>query len=312
VATGVLFPRADLGEPQIAPFPGSATAKVRGSQPRTGMPLYVALSRMPTSDGPAHLGVGCAPLEASAPGRKNLTLHPAIDAARLRDRRELLKTFDAARRNVDAQAQAGDLDLLDQQAFQVILGNGARDAFNLTRESQRVVDRYGPGLGEQLLVARRLCEAGVAFVTIEWAGGRRYGWDNHRGVFDFLRTNLPILDRAVAAFVDDVAQRGLVKRVLLVVLGEMGRTPQVNANAGRDHWPQVMFVLLAGGGLKMGQVIGRSSAKGEFPQDRRFVAGDLLATLYHVLGIDPSLQFLNAGGRPIPILGDGRPIEELV
>jgi uncharacterized protein (DUF1501 family) len=92
----------------------------------------------------------------------------------------------------------------------------------------------------------------------------------------------------------------------------MGRTPQVNANAGRDHWPQVMFVLLAGGGLKMGQVIGRSSAKGEFPQDRRFVAGDLLATLYHVLGIDPSLQFLNAGGRPIPILGDGRPIEELV
>jgi hypothetical protein len=312
VATGVLFPRADLGEPQIAPFPGSVTAKVRGSQPRTGMPPYVALSRMPTSDGPAHLGVGCAPLEASGPGRKNLTLHPAIDAARLRDRRELLKTFDAARRNVDAQAQAGDLDLLDQQAFQVILCNGARDAFNLTRESQRVVDRYGPGLGEQLLVARRLCEAGVAFVTIEWAGGRRYGWDNHRGVFDFLRTNLPILDRAVAAFVDDVAQRGLVKRVLLVVLGEMGRTPQVNANAGRDHWPQVMFVLLAGGGLKMGQVIGRSSAKGEFPQDRRFVAGDLLATLYHVLGIDPSLQFLNAGGRPIPILGDGRPIEELV
>jgi len=312
VGTGVLFPPADLGEPQIAPFPGSVAAKVCGNHSRTGMPPYVALSRMPTSDGPAHLGVGCAPLEASGPGRKDLALHPATDAARLRDRRELLKTFDAARRSVDVRAQGGDLDPLDEQAFRVILGNGARDAFDLRRESQRVVERYGPGLGEQLLVARRLCEAGAAFVTVEWAAGRRYGWDNHRGVFDFLRTNLPILDRAVAAFVDDVAQRGLAERVLLVVLGEMGRTPRVNANAGRDHWPQVMFVLLAGGGLKMGQVIGRSSSKGEFAQDHRFIAGDLLATLYHVLGIDPSLQFLNAGGRPVPILGDGRPIEGLV
>jgi hypothetical protein len=308
----VLYPPADLGAPQIAPFPGSVAAKVRGNHPRTGLPPYVALSRMPTSDGPAHLGVGCAPLEASGPGRQDLALHAAVDRARLRDRRELLKTFDGARRRLDARGETGDLGPVEQEAFRVILGNGARDAFDLTREDARVVNRYGPGLGEQLLVARRLCEAGAGFVTIEWAGGRRYGWDNHRGVFAFLRANVPVLDRAVAAFVDDVSQRGLAERVLLVVLGEMGRTPRINPSAGRDHWPQVMFVLLAGGGLKMGQVVGRSSAKGEFPQDRRFGAQDLLATVYHVLGIDPGLQFTNASGRPLPILTDGRPVAELV
>ena len=312
VATGVLFPPADLGEPQIAPFPGAVAAKVRGNDPRTGMPPYHALRRMPTGDGPAYLGAGCAPFEAHGPAREDMVLADAA-AGRLSDRRALLAAFDTLRRDLDARGKLAALDHIEQQAFQLLLGRKARAAYDLGREDRRVVERYGPGLGEQLLVARRLCEAGAAFVTIEWGGtGGRYGWDNHRGVFDFLNRNLPVLDHAVATFVGDVAQRGLANRILLIVMGEMGRTPKVNERAGRDHWPQVMFALLAGGGLKMGQAVGRSSARGELPVTRPLGARDLLATLYHVLGIDPSLPFTGSSGRPLPILAGGRPIAELV
>jgi hypothetical protein len=314
VATGVLFPPADLGEPQIAPFPGAVVAKVRGQKnPQTGMPPYHALHRMATGDGPAYLGVGCAPFEGRGPARRNMTFQAGLSAGRLRDRRALRRAFDTVRRNLDTAAPMKALDSVERQAFALLLGRKARDAYDLGREDRRVVDRYGPGLGEQLLTARRLCEAGAGFVTVEWSGsGKRYGWDNHRGVFAFLDRNLPELDHAVAAFVEDVAQRGLSDRILLVVMGEMGRTPKVNPFAGRDHWPQVMFALLAGGGLKMGQAVGRSSSRGETALTRPLGARDLLATLYHVLAIDPKLQFVNATGRPLPVLADSQPIAELV
>lgn len=313
VATGVLFPPADLGEPQIAPFPGSVVARVRGPDPHSGMPPYHALRRMPTSDGPAYLGVGCAPFEGQGPARRNMSLQAGITTDRVRDRRALLRAFDGLRRDLDTSGAMAALDDIEQQAFQLLLGKKARDAYDLGREDPRTVDRYGPGLGEQLLTAQRLCEAGAAFVTIEWSGsGLRYGWDNHRSVFPFLDKNLPALDRGVAAFVEDVAQRGRSGEILLVVMGEMGRTPKINERAGRDHWPQVMFSLLAGGGLKMGQVVGRSSARGEVPVTRPLGARDLLATLYHVLGVDPKSQFTDSSGRPLPILADGQPIAELV
>ena len=131
------------------------------------------------------------------------------------------------------------------------------------------------------------------------------------GGANLLRSKLPILDRAISAFVEDVAQRGLAERILLVVYGEMGRTPKINANAGRDHWPQVMFTLFSGGGLKMGQAVGKSSPRGETCLTQPFGAQDLLATLYQVLGIDLKLQFNNNSGRPMPILSVGRPIGEL-
>jgi hypothetical protein len=313
VATGVLYPPADRGEPQIAPFPGAVTARVRGSHPRTGLPPYIALTRMPTGDGPAYLGVGCAPLEASGPGRRNLSLRAGVSVGQLRDRRRLRQTFDTLRRDLDAAGTMAALDRVEQQAAELLLGRAAEHAYDLTREDPRVVARYGPGLGERLLLARRLCEAGAAFVSVEFSGsGRRYGWDNHRGVFDFLRGNVPELDHAVAAFVEDVSQRGLAGRILLVVMGEMGRTPRVNQFAGRDHWPQVMFAALAGGGLRMGQVVGASSARGEYPATRPLGARDLLATVYHVLGIDPAQSFRDASGRPHPVLADGQPIAELL
>jgi hypothetical protein len=313
VATGVLFPPADLGEPQIAPFPGSVVARVRGTNPTTGVPPYHVLHRMPTSDGPAYLGVGCAPFEGKGPARENLGLRPGLSVDQLRDRRALLRSFDTIRRDLDASGTMAGLDAIEQQAFQLLLGKKARDAYDLGLEDRRTVERYGPGLGEQLLTARRLCEAGAAFVTIEWCGrDKPYGWDNHAGVFTFLDRHLPILDHAVSAFVEDVSKRGLSERILLIVMGEMGRTPKVNERAGRDHWPQVMFCLLAGGGLKMGQTVGQSSARAEVPITRPLGARDLLATLYHVLGVDPKLSFTNNSGRPLPILADGEPIAELI
>lgn len=313
VATGVLFPPADLGEPQIAPSPGSVLARTRGVDPRIGMPPYHALSRMPVGDGPAYLGVGFAPFEAQGPARENMSLPAGMTVERVGDRRALSKAFDHLRRDLDAGGTAAALDDVERQAFQLVLGAKAREAYDLGREDRRTVDRYGHGLGEQLLLARRLCEAGAGFVTVEWTGtGKRFGWDNHKDVFPFLDRNVPELDHAVAAFVEDVHQRGQSDRILLVVMGEMGRTPKVNERAGRDHWPQVMFCVLAGGGLKMGQAVGRSSERGEVPVTRPLGARDLLATLYHVLGIDPKTQFAGSGGRPLPVLTDGEPITELV
>lgn len=313
VGTGVLHPPADRGEPAIAPHPGSVAARVRGSHPATGMPAYLSLHRWPTSDGPAYLGVGCSPVEATGPGRGNLRLADGLDLASFQERRRLRQTFDQLRRDLDTRGIMHGLDDFERQATQLLLGQSAADAFDLSREDPRTLDRYGPGFGAQLLTARRLCEAGAAFVSIEWSGdGQRYGWDNHTRVFEFLPRNVPVLDHAVSAFVEDVRQRGLDQKILLVVCGEMGRTPRINERAGRDHWPQVMFVLLAGGGLRMGQVVGQSSRGGETVVDRRFGARDLLATLYHVLGIDPRQQYLDLTGRPIPLLADGEPIAELI
>ena len=313
VATGVLHPPADLGAPQVAPFPGSVAARVRGTHPRTGMPPYVSLHRMPTSDGPAYLGVGCSPFEVGGPASDDLSLPLGVDVARLSDREGLLVDLDRLHRHVDARGDVEGMDVFQRQAMSLILGHEAQEAFDLNREHPSVLTRYGDGLGRQMLLARRLCEAGASFVTIEWGGNNpRYGWDNHRGVFNFLRPNLPLLDHAVATFIEDVAERGLSERILLVVMGEMGRTPKINANAGRDHWPQVMFALLSGGGLKMGEVVGQSSDKGETCLTTPLGARDLLATIYHVLGIDRTLSFVNDAGRPMPLLADGRPIPQLL
>lgn len=313
VATGVLHPPADLGAPQIAPFPGSVAARLRGVHRRTGMPPYISLHRMPTADGPAYLGVGCAPFEAGGPATENIGLATGLDLHRLQDRGQLRTEFDRLRRRADTQGLMDGVDDFQRQAMALVSGQTARDAFDLQRENPKVVERYGEGLGRKLLLARRVCEAGAAFVTIEWSGrGTRYGWDNHRGVFDFLRFALPALDHAVATFIDDVHQRGLSERILLVVMGEMGRTPKINDFAGRDHWPQVMFALFSGGGLKMGQVIGQSSATGSAALTAPYEAPDLLATIYHVLGIDLALEFTNANGRPLPIISRGRPIAGLI
>ena len=184
-----------------------------------------------------------------------------------------------------------------------------KEAFDLAREPESVRQRYGPGLGQELLLARRLCEAGAGFVTLN----NGY-WDFHSGLIPGCNSLCPPLDHAVAAFMDDVEARGLSDDILLVVTGEFGRSPRVgsDANAGRDHWAPLNDALLIGGGLRMGQAIGDSDARGGQPRTRPITPGDFFSTVLHVLGIDPRIQYTHPSGRPMYMVEDGRVMSELV
>src|SRR5262249_9463212 len=168
-------------------------------------------------------------------------------------------------------------------------------------------DRYGPGLGQQLLQARRLCEAGVGFVTISFGG-----WDMHGNIAQGMKSLGPKVDQAVSAFVEDTWDRGLNDDILLVITGEFGRTTRINNSAGRDHWAPLSTLALAGGGLKMGQVVGESSAKAEVPKTTPITPQHLMATVFHVLGLPQDLHYKDPSGRPVPMIDGGRPIAELV
>ena len=188
--------------------------------------------------------------------------------------------------------------------------DSATAAFDINKEPSKLRDHYGRNdLGQSCLLARRLVESGVTFVTVQ-AGG---GWDTHGNNFTELKRRLlPQYDAAITGLVSDLHDRGLSDDVLVISFGEFGRTPKINKDAGRDHWPGAMSILYAGGGLKMGQMIGSTSARGEYPKDRRYTVPQVLSTVYHVLGIDPAQTFLNGSGRPMYILDDREPVSELL
>jgi uncharacterized protein (DUF1501 family) len=189
-----------------------------------------------------------------------------------------------------------------------VTGADARRAFDLNQESDAVRDRYGRDTyGQSALLARRLVEAGVRFVTIH-----NGGWDHHSNIQAGMKSRLPTMDRSIGVLIADLAERGLLDQTIVCVMGEFGRTPKVNASAGRDHWGNVMSVLLGGGGLRGGQVVGASNNNGERPAERPLKPADVLVTIYRQLGIDLQTQFLNHAGRPIPVSNGGQPIEELL
>lgn len=285
---------------------GSIVARVRGTNhPVTGMPTYVRFNPIRSGiDGASFLGPAYAPFDPAGQALKNLSL--AVPEDRLDDRRALLTSLDRMSNVVDRSGLMEGLDKFEEQAFNLVLG-GAPAAFDLTREKRKTVARYGKGFGEQMLRARRLCEAGCGFVTLQYPG-----WDMHQQIKSAMEKRSPELDRAVAAFVEDVHERGLADDILLVVTGEFGRTPKINRNAGRDHWAPLSTLALSGGGLKMGQVVGESTPKAEVPKSNPIRPQDLMATVFHVLGLDPQLQFTNQAGRPVYMLEDGRPISALV
>jgi hypothetical protein len=303
VMTGYDYPAADNGAAPIKPGLGSVLARYRGTTGPGGLPTYVRFRDI-LADGPAWLGPPYAPFDLAGKARDNMTLRDGLD--NLEDRRSLLKAFDTARRDTDRSGLMGGLDAFEAQAFDLVLGK-AKDAFDVSREDPKLRDRYGPGLGERLLLARRLCESGVGFVTVHYGG-----WDMHGSIERGFRQQGPVVDQAVSAFVEDLADRGLDRDILLVVTGEFGRTPKLNTAAGRDHWAPLSTLALAGGGLKMGQVIGESSARAEAPKSRPVSPQDLTATVFHVLGIPPDLHYTDPGGRPVPMLDGGKPIHELV
>jgi hypothetical protein len=312
VMTGTDHPPADNGLPQIKPSIGSIAARVRGTNNlRTGIPTYVRLAGV-YADGPHWLGPAYAPFDVGGQAQNNLNLRLALD--RLGDRRNLLKTFDGIDRAIDRTGLMSGLDSFDRQALDLILGR-AKESFDLQREDPKTRDHYGAGtagLGERLLLARRLCEAGCGFVTLQYSNSNQ-GWDMHNQMLPQLKQACPPLDRAIAVFLEDLAHRGLSERILLVITGEFGRTPRINGDAGRDHWGPLCTLALAGGGLKMGQVIGESSAKAEVPKTSPIYPRDLMATIFHVLGIDAQQQYLDPSGRPQFLLPEGaQPIAELV
>jgi hypothetical protein len=304
VMTGYNFPPADAGIAQVKPGLGSVVARHRGAtNPATGLPTYVRLSGT-YGDGPAWLGAAYAPFDTSGNARRNMNLSVAQD--RLADRKTLLTTFDTLDREIDRSGLVQGLDSFEAQAFDLIKSK-AKDVFDTARESPRTRDLYGPGLGQQLLMARRLCEAGVGFVTLHFGG-----WDMHGAIAQGMKQLGPQVDRACAAFVEDCADRGLDRDVLLVVTGEFGRTPRINGSAGRDHWAPLSTLALAGGGLKMGQVVGESTAKAEVPKTTPIRPQDLMATVFHVLGVPQDLQFKDPSGRPTSMIDGGKPVAELV
>ncbi|MCA9204802.1 MAG: DUF1501 domain-containing protein [Pirellulaceae bacterium] len=304
VMTGYDDRGIDNGGLPSRPSLGSIVSRSRGANnPLTGMPTYVRMGGI-TADGPAFLGTAFAPFDPAGQARRNMSL--VVDKVRLDDRRSLLKEIDTVSREADRSRLMEGLDAFEQQAFNLVLSK-SQQAFDLKYEDPRVVERYGRGLGERLLTARRLCEAGCGFVTVEYGG-----WDMHGNIKQGLEQRGPELDQAVAALVEDMSQRGQDEDILLVVTGEFGRTPKVNGGAGRDHWAPLSTLALAGGGLQMGQVVGESAAKVDVPKSTPIGPQDLMATVFDVLGLDRRMQFVNNSGRPTYMIENGKPIEELV
>jgi len=294
------------------PSLGSVVARLEGAR-RPGMPAYVGIPDAPAFGQAAYLGPAYNPLGlAGDPARQarpaNLEIPQGLTFDRLDDRRSLLAQLDRIERERDASGMMEAMDRFTANAYEMATGPRARQAFDLDREDPKTRDRYGrTSIGQGCLLARRLVEAGTTFVTVT-----EPGWDHHTEVFPQCRRKLPALDAAIAGLVEDLHQRGLNEQVLVLVWGEFGRTPRINGSGGRDHWPDCMSVVLAGGGIPTGLTLGATDRKGERPIERPLRPEDLLRTVYFVLGIDSQREFLNEAGRPLPILNQGQPIAELL
>jgi hypothetical protein len=305
--------------------------RVRGLR-ADGLPQYVGIPRQPFMTRPTYLGLSHRGFDTGDPSvpiyaPPGLRLAAGTDAARLGGRKRLVEHFDDARRRLDRELAAAPAEKFREAALRMLTNPGVARAFDLSRECPRLRDRYGRHLwGQSCLLARRLAEAGVAVVTIDALAPEPgtplyFSWDDHANAqpgWDLakgMRWRAKYMDQAFAALVEDVHQRGLGRKVLVVAMGEFGRTPRLgvaNGCLGRDHWPQAMSALVSGGGLRMGQVVGSTNARGEYPQERPLAPQDLLATIYRHLGIDPRREFLDSAGRPTSILWSGRPIGELL
>jgi hypothetical protein len=288
----------------MQPSIGSIAARQFGTtNPITGIPTYVRMNNI-SSDGPGWLGTGYSPFNPNGPAVKNMA--SIVPEERFSSRRELLNSLDTINRTADNSGKLDGMDAFEQQAFDLVRGT-SRDAFNISKADPKERSRYGKGLGETLLTARRLCEAGCAFVTVSYGG-----WDMHGGIVQGLKGRAQQMDQGIAALIEDLDERGMLEDTLVVITGEFGRTPKINAKGGRDHWGRLCTLALAGGGLKMGRVVGESSDKIEVPATTPITPQDLMATIFHMYGMDPRLQFVNNQGRPVFLIEDGTPIAELI
>jgi hypothetical protein len=311
------------------PFFGSIATKVLGSR-QPGMPANVAIPYAmsigirPGYFGGNYLGSQDNPFETEGdPNQekyqvKDLGLAAQLTVDRLSDRRSLLGHFDTLRREVDRSGKLEALDQFDRQAYEMVTGDKARKAFDLSHEDAALRERYGRHTwGQSTLLARRLVEAGATFVTCHFGG-----WDHHWDLEAGMNRYLPQIDQLVHALFTDLSERGLYDKVCVVLCGEFSRTPRMNdggnggapmsmGTPGRDHWGNAMFCLLGGGGVKGGRIVGSTNRLGEAPQDRPVKPGDIHHTIYRVLGVDPNVHFPDLTGRPIQAIDHGAVIEEL-
>jgi hypothetical protein len=322
------YPPGPNPDENIYPSVGSVASKQLGHlNPK--LPAYVMIPRMLPGAGAAYLGVAHKPFETQADPAANgpfklpnFSLPSGVTLEQVGDRRELLRDFDHIRRELDNSGQFDALDRFQQQAWNILTSPAARNAFDLDKEPRATREEYGltpafdpkasnrcgcPNWAQRMLLARRLVEAGVRLVTVDlrW-------WDTHVKGFESLRQGfLPRWDQAYTALLNDLDRRGLLKTTLVLAWGEFGRTPKVNKDAGRDHYPSVFSAAVAGGPIQGGRVVGESDAKGAFPKANPKTPQDVLATIYRHLGVDATAQYEDATGRPISVLPSGKPIDEL-
>ena len=318
--------RTGLNQPPGGwPSLGSVLSKVQGPVNKT-LPPFIGLSpkmgemRWARTGDPGFLGPAHSPFQPNKGGGKDDMVLNGVTLDRLADRRSLLSSFDQFRRDIDSSGMMGGLDTFNEQAFGILTSSKLLDALDIEKEDQRVRESYGKGdpknrddggpkMMEHMLIARRLVEAGARCVTLAFSR-----WDHHGDNFGALRQDLPLLDRGVSALLEDLHQRGLEKDVSVIVWGEFGRTPTINKDGGRDHWPRVSCALLAGGGMKHGQVIGATDRLGGEANERPVQFGEVFATLYHNLGIDVNKTTVSdLSGRPQFLVDHGLlPMRELV
>jgi hypothetical protein len=301
---------------------GSVISKMQGRED-PAIPPFVGLEpkmqhRPYNAASSGFLGVAHNSFRPAGQGKADMVLN-GVTLERLADRRSLLTGFDRFRRDVDSGGLMEGLDAFNQQALDVLTSSRLLEALDFQREDKRVIERYGKGdpkprgdaapmLMEQFLVARRLVEAGARVVTVAFGF-----WDYHGENHKHAKAELPLLDQGVTALVQDLHERGLDKDVSVVVWGEFGRTPSINKDAGRDHWPKVSCALLAGGGMKTGQVIGSTDRLGGEPADRPVDFQEVFATLYHHMGIDASKTTVaDLSGRPRYLVEGFSPMRELI
>lgn len=306
---------------QRRPSMGSATAKLRGPN-RPGLPAYAAVPHLRGGTDnffhyAAYLGRGANPFVTESDPNladfrvRNLNLPNDLTIARLEDRQSLLQSLDATHRDIDTRS--ADLDPHRQRAFSLLTSKAASSAFDINAESAQTRDRYGRHtFGQSALLARRLVEAGVTFVTVNCQPWDHHGNGGRMKTAEGAKLLIPPFDKALAALVEDLVERGLYDRTLVVAMGEFGRTPRMNSDAGRDHWGNAFSVLMGCGSMKMGQVIGRSTAKGEYVADRPVTPQDVTATVFKHLGIDArETHFPDATNRPTALVETGEPVREL-
>ncbi len=344
VMTGRI-PASPAGTVNDAPSVSSIVYKcmTEGGGFKNGMPPVVIGQQgsgiHANANGPAYLGGANAPFIVTGdPSNRNFKVQNLGVSremeTRLDDRMALMKGLDQFRRERDQSGVLSAMDSFNQHAFEMLTSSKVRDAFDLSKESPRVRDRYGMhAYGQRALMARRLVEAECRFVEMVWDDpypGRpvptdcAVNWDSHGvncNIFSDSRWRMPPYDQAVSALIEDLVSRGLDQKTMLIVSGEFGRTPKISnevgtktkvTQPGRDHWPKAMSMIMAGGGMRTGQIIGATNSRGEYPVERPLTPNDIWATVYQHLGIDWTASFPDLTGRPMPILPFGDPIEELL